>query len=194
MVPYKRVDLIVEAFSQMPERELRVIGDGPDFEKVKAKAGPNVKILGHQSADALKLQIQKARAFVFAAEEDFGIALVEAQACGTPVIAFGKGGALETVILGETGIFFDEQTSENLQEAVRWFEAASERYDPVRIRGHAMRFSAQRFRREFAAHIEQEWERFQRETAPELAFRPFSFPSVEFGAAANTKPPIKQAA
>jgi len=194
LAPYKRVDLIVDAFSRMPERELRVIGDGPDFEKIKAKAGPNVKMLGRQSFEALKRQMQKARAFVFAAEEDFGIAPVEAQACGTPVIAFGKGGALETVIQGETGSFFEEQTVECLQEAVRWFEAASERFDPALIRRNAMRFSAERFCRDFAMHIEKEWERFQRETAPELAFRPFSFPSVEFVEAARAQPPIGRAA
>jgi glycosyltransferase involved in cell wall biosynthesis len=194
LVPYKRIDLIVEAFSRMPERELRVIGDGPDFAKIKALAGPNVKLLGRQSAEALKLQMQKARAFVFAAEEDFGIAPVEAQACGTPVIAFGKGGALETVIQGETGLFFDEQTAESLREAVEWFEAASEHYDPAAIRRNALRFSAHRFRRELALHVEREWERFQLETAPELTVRPFSFPSVEFDRAAKAQPPIEQAA
>jgi glycosyltransferase involved in cell wall biosynthesis len=130
MVPYKRIDLIVEAFSRMPEYELRVIGEGPDFEKIKDKAGPNVKMLGYQSFEVLKEQMQKARAFVFAAEEDFGIAPVEAQACGTPVIAFGKGGVTETVIEGETGVFYDAQTVESLQAGVREFEATAEKFDP----------------------------------------------------------------
>ena len=98
MVPYKKIDLIIESFNQMPNKKLVVIGDGPDFEKIKAKAGSNIQILGYQPFEILKDYMQRAKAFVFAAEEDFGITPVEAQACGTPVIAFGKGGALETVI------------------------------------------------------------------------------------------------
>lgn len=97
MVPYKRMDLIVEAFATMPDKRLVVIGEGPEFEKVKAKAGPNVELLGYQGSEVLRDYMQRARAFVFAAEEDFGIMPVEAQACGTPVIAFGKGGVLETI-------------------------------------------------------------------------------------------------
>src|SRR5205823_11118978 len=85
LVPYKRIDLIVEAFTAMPERRLIVIGDGPEMEKIRAKAGPNVKLVGHQTLDELRRYLQLARAFVFAAEEDFGICVVEAQACGTPV-------------------------------------------------------------------------------------------------------------
>src|SRR6266404_5804267 len=112
MVPYKRIDLIVKAFSQTPERRLVVIGDGPEMKKIKSVAGENVTILGHQPFDVLVDHLRRARAFVFAAEEDFGISVVEAQACGTPVIAYGKGGALETVRdLSEprpTGMFFDE--------------------------------------------------------------------------------------
>lgn len=97
MVPYKKMDLIVEAFSRMPDKKLVVIGDGPDFGKIKSKATNNITLLGYQPFGVLKDYMQKAKAFVFAAEEDFGITPVEAQACGTPVIAFGKGGALETV-------------------------------------------------------------------------------------------------
>jgi glycosyltransferase involved in cell wall biosynthesis len=110
LVPYKRVDLIVEAFSRMPEKKLVVIGAGPEFSRIKASAGHNVDFLGYQPGEVLRDHMQRARAFVFAAEEDFGIAPLEAQACGTPVIAYGKGGALET-IRGEesvepTGVFF----------------------------------------------------------------------------------------
>ncbi len=97
MVPYKKIDLIVEAFARMPQRRLVVIGDGPDMQKIRAKAAPNVEIMGYQPFKVLQDQMQRAKAFVFAAEEDFGISVVEAQACGTPVIAYGKGGALETV-------------------------------------------------------------------------------------------------
>ncbi|MFH7098068.1 glycosyltransferase, partial [Klebsiella pneumoniae] len=96
MVPYKRMDLIVEAFSQMPDKKLVVIGDGSEMSKIKAKASSNIELLGYQPNSVMQEYMQKAKGFVFAAEEDFGITPVEAQACGTPGIAFGKGGALET--------------------------------------------------------------------------------------------------
>jgi glycosyltransferase involved in cell wall biosynthesis len=159
MVPYKRMDLIVEAFAQMPHRKLVVIGDGPDMPKVRAKAGPNITLLGYQPFEVLRDHMRRARAFVFAAEEDFGIAPVEAQACGTPVIAFGRGGATETVVPGETGVFFQEQSVKSLIEAVERFERLS--FDPLRVRQNAERFSAERFRREFAALVEREWDRFK---------------------------------
>lgn len=115
MLPHKRIDLIVEAFSRTPERRLVVIGDGPDMARIKAAAGPNVEILGCQPFDVLHDHLQRARAFVFAAEEDFDISIVEAQACGTPVIALGKGGALESVIglpdERPTGVFFGNKRS-----------------------------------------------------------------------------------
>lgn len=92
LVPYKRIDLIVEAFSEMPNRKLVVIGDGPEMQKIKSKAKTNIEILGYQPDSVMQEYMRNAKAFVFAAEEDFGIIPVEAQACGTPVIAFGKGG------------------------------------------------------------------------------------------------------
>jgi len=159
MVPYKRMDLIVEAFAQMPNKKLVVIGDGPEMPKVRAKAGPNVTLLGYQPFEVLRDYMQRAKAFVFAAEEDFGIAPVEAQACGTPVIAFGKGGAAETVVAGETGIFFQDQNVPSLIKAIEEFEKL--RFDPLRVRKNAERFSSERFRREFAALIEREWIRFK---------------------------------
>lgn len=194
MVPYKRIDLIVEAFSQMPEHELRVIGEGPEFEKIKAKAGPNVKMLGYQSFAVLKEQMQKARAFVFAAEEDFGIAPVEAQACGTPVIAFGKGGVTETVIDGETGVFYDAQTIESLQTGVREFEAMGDKFDPVRIRRNAMRFSAERFQHEFALQVARAWETFISGNSPRPQPQHVSFESAESDEAAATQLRIVRAA
>mgnify|MGYP001460817414 FL=1 len=165
MVPYKKIDLIVEAFSRMPEKELVVIGDGPDFQKVKAKAGGNVTLLGYQPFEELRDHMQRAKAFVFAAEEDFGIIPVEAQACGTPVIAYGKGGALETVRGPEhenpTGLFFPEQTVESLMDAVCRFERESERFKPADCRRNAVRFSPERFREEFSSFVEKEWELYQ---------------------------------
>lgn len=152
MVPYKRIDLIVEAFAHMPQRRLVVIGDGPDFAKVKAKASPNVQLLGYQPFDVLRDYMGRARAFVFAAEEDFGIAPVEAQACGTPVIAFGRGGATETVAPGESGLFFHEQTIESLLQAVAAFE--DRHFDPVRVRANAEQFSRDRFVKQFVAMVD----------------------------------------
>ncbi len=166
MVPYKKMDLIVEAFSEtgLP---LIVIGDGPDFEKVKNKAKSNIEFLGYQKDNVLREYMQKARAFVFAAEEDFGIVPVEAQACGTPVIAYGKGGVTETVVPVDrrsqntdsriqttdqtkpTGIFFYEQTKAALIEAVERFMEIEDAFDPHAIRKNAERFGIERFQMDF---------------------------------------------
>ncbi len=105
-VPYKKIDLIVEAFSQMPDKKLVVIGAGPEWDKVQRKAKANIELLGYQPDSVLREYLQKAKGFVFAAIEDFGILPVEAMACGTPVLAFGQGGALETVLEGEDGPIF----------------------------------------------------------------------------------------
>lgn len=158
LVPYKRIDLIVEAFAQMPDKQLMVIGDGPEMPKIQAKAGANVKLLGYQPFSVLREHLQQAKAFIFAAEEDFGIAPVEAQACATPVIAYGKGGSLETVS-DKTGIFFPQQTTESIVEAVQRFESV--KFDPSEIRKHAEGFSVQRFREEFLTLVNSEWTRFQ---------------------------------
>lgn len=159
LVPYKRMDLIVKAFAQMPEKRLIVIGDGPEMPKLRAAATPNIELLGYQEFAVLKGHMQRAKAFVFAAEEDFGITPVEAQACGTPVIAFAKGGALETVVASPdatkaTGVFFAEQTVESLTAAVRAFDARSVEFIPSVCRANAERFSTERFRAEFSAYVE----------------------------------------
>lgn len=150
MVPYKRIDLIVQAFSQTPERRLIVIGDGPEMKRIKSVAGENVTLLGHQPSQILVDYLRRARAFVFAAEEDFGISVVEAQACGTPVIAFGRGGALESVIGlpldRPTGVFFGEQTPESLLEAINRFESNAGLFDPRQCRKNAERFSSENFK------------------------------------------------
>jgi glycosyltransferase involved in cell wall biosynthesis len=150
MVPYKRIDMIVRAFSRTPERRLVVIGDGPEMQRIKSLAGENVTILGHQPSGVLLDHLQRARAFVFAAEEDFGIAVVEAQACGTPVIAFGRGGVLETVVglplERPTGVFFNEQTPESLMEAVIRFEQNASLFSPRQCRTNAERFSSENFK------------------------------------------------
>lgn len=162
MVPYKKMDLIVEAFSSMPDKKLIVIGDGPDLEKVKLKAKSNIEILGYQSNKVMQDYMRRAKGFVFAAEEDFGITPVEAQACGTPVIAFGKGGALETVNsdLGKnpTGIFFDKQNIQSIVESINKFEKNQDRYIPENCRANALRFSNERFRNELMSYVDEKWQ------------------------------------
>lgn len=158
MVPYKKIPLIVEAFAGMPDKRLVVIGDGPEFDKAKAVAGPNVTLMGYQSFEVLRSHMQRAKAFVFAAEEDFGIAPVEAQACGTPVIAYGKGGALETVKGLDSdrpsGVFYREQSTAAIRAAVEQFESQAHRFTPAACRENAETFSAERFRTQFKAFVD----------------------------------------
>ena len=157
LVPYKRVDLIADAFRLLPDRKLVVIGDGPELERVKAVAGHNVTLLGHASDAERDRRLATARAFVFTAEEDFGIAPLEAQARGTPVIAYGRGGARETIRglddAAPTGVLFDQQTSEAIAAGVREFEANEGRITAGACRDNAARFSAARFRSEFSAFV-----------------------------------------
>lgn len=165
MVPYKRMDLIVEAFSHMPTRKLVVIGDGPEMNKIKSKATSNIEILGYQPNAVMQKYMSEAKAFVFAAEEDFGITPVEAQACGTPVIAYGKGGALETIIpIGKdhpTGLFFYKQDVQSLVEAISKFESSSDFILPENCRENALKFSVERFRTEIKHYVEQKWKDFE---------------------------------
>lgn len=165
LVPYKRIDLIVEAFSHMPDKKLLVIGDGSEMNKIKSKASKNIEILGYQPNSVMQEHMKNAKAFVFAAEEDFGITPVEAQACGTPVIAYGKGGALETVRpLGQnsaTGLFFGKQDVTSIVEAVNKFEISISELQPADCRSNALKFSAQRFKDEMGRYIENKWLEFQ---------------------------------
>ncbi len=159
-VPYKRVDLIVEAFAKMPGKRLKVIGEGPERGKIEriAAGHSHIELLGYQSELVLAGYMAHARAFVFAAEEDFGIMPVEAQACGTPVIAYGRGGVRETVRDGSdgmpaTGMFFAKQTVEEVIRAVELFEREGRSILAVDCRANAERFSARRFRDSFAAYV-----------------------------------------
>jgi glycosyltransferase involved in cell wall biosynthesis len=156
-VPYKRVDLIVAAFRNLPGHELVVLGDGPERARIEAAAGPNVRLAGRVSDAQRDHWLASGRAFVFAAEEDFGIAPLEAQARGMPVIALGKGGALETIRglddAAPTGVFFAEQTPESLAAAVLTFETHAARITANACRENALRFSAERFRREMGAFV-----------------------------------------
>ena len=158
MVPYKKIDLIVEAFAAMPDKKLIVIGEGPEEEKIKSKAGKNVEILPYQTQETLKAFLQKAKGFVFASIEDFGILPVEAQGCGTPVIALGRGGALETVAEGKSGVFFHEQSVASLIDGVRSFEKKA--FDPLVVRAHAEQFRQEVFREKFGAFIREKYEAF----------------------------------
>jgi glycosyltransferase involved in cell wall biosynthesis len=157
MVPYKRIPMIVEAFSAMPQRRLVVIGDGPDFKKCQALASSNVTLMGWQPHAVLLQTLQKAKAFVFAAEEDFGIAPLEAQACGTPVIALDKGGARETIRGLDTshpsGVFFADPTTIAIRNALDLFEREQARITNANCRDNAMRFSIERFRADFSAFV-----------------------------------------
>jgi glycosyltransferase involved in cell wall biosynthesis len=158
MVPYKRIDLIVEAFAAMPTRRLVVIGDGPENRRIRSRAASNVTFLGHQPFEILRDHLRRARAFVFAAEEDFGIAPLEAQACGTPVIAYGKGGVLETLrgldSADPTGVYFTEQATSSIIGAIEEFERESARISPAACRENALRFAPGRFRRELVDVVE----------------------------------------
>jgi glycosyltransferase involved in cell wall biosynthesis len=164
MVPYKKIDLIVEAFSTMPNKKLIVIGSGPDYKKIQAKVGPNVSLLGYQSNEKMKEYMQSAKAFIFAAEEDFGIIPIEAQACGTPVVAYGKGGALETVKGLEddhpTGVFFGEQTIQSIVDAVKKLELNYSKIIPENCRINAERFATARFAKEFSSFMQKKIKAF----------------------------------
>jgi glycosyltransferase involved in cell wall biosynthesis len=152
LVPYKRVDLLLEAFARMPQRKLVVIGTGPELSRLRRNAPANVDLRGRVPDAELRDYVGRAKAFVYAAEEDFGLSMVEAQACGTPVIAFARGGAAEIVVDGHTGLLFDQQTPEAIVSAISEFECHW-RFDPAQIRRNAMRFSVSRFRDEFMALV-----------------------------------------
>ena len=155
---------VAQAFTNMPDKRLILIGDGPEMTKIRSKAGPNVTFTGFLPPEQVRAYLAKARAFIFPSEEDFGIVPVEAQACGTPVIAYGRGGALETVIpwpgtpqqgLYPTGVFFHEQTAESLSEAVWQFERIATELDAEKICQHAQIFSVHAFKASFARAVNE---------------------------------------
>jgi glycosyltransferase involved in cell wall biosynthesis len=147
LVPYKRFDLVVEAMQKLPDQKLVVIGDGPEMDKIRSKAGPNVELMGYQPDEVMHDYMQRARGFVFAAVEDFGIMPVEAQACGTPVIGINRGGVAETVIDKKTGILFEKQTVDCVAEAMQTMaDLPDDFFDADEIRKHAETFSRDVFR------------------------------------------------
>jgi glycosyltransferase involved in cell wall biosynthesis len=165
-VPYKRVDVTIAAFNQLG-LSLVVIGDGPDEQRLRQLAGPNIQMLGFQPDAVVADYLERCRGFIFSAEEDFGITVVEAQAAGAPVIAYGRGGSVETVVPDETGLLFYPQTASALASAVTQFEQQRSQFDPWVIRANAERFGIERFRQEFRDFVEDAWVRFQRGDALE---------------------------
>lgn len=159
-VPYKKVDLVVEAFGHLPHLKLVVVGNGSEAKKIKALAKANVEILDHVSNTELINLMQGAKAFVFAAEEDFGITMAEALACGTPVIAFRKGGAAEIVQNDVTGVLFAHQTVESMVQAVQNFERNQDQFLPSVCREASEAFSEERFRQEWSTYINKMWVNF----------------------------------
>lgn len=164
-VPYKRIDLIVAAFAELPDSRLIVAGEGPEARRVRPAAGTNVEFVGDVPRERLRELMRGARAFLFAAEEDFGIVPVEAQACGTPVIAFGCGGALETVrgldAGRPTGVFFPTQSVDAIVAAIGEFENRIDEIDGRDCRANATQFAPDRFRLELDAFVESAWARFR---------------------------------
>jgi glycosyltransferase involved in cell wall biosynthesis len=159
--PYKHTETIVEAFRDLTPRRLVVIGDGAGFKRARARATANVTLLGFQSFEVLREHLSRAKALIFAAEEDFGITPVEAQACGTPVIAFGRGGALETVRdldqARPTGLFFEAQTAAAIAAAVERFEREGGRILPEDCRTQALCFTPERFRAAYLDQVSEAW-------------------------------------
>lgn len=155
MVPYKKMEHIVRAFGEMPSKKLYVGGTGPDFNKIAKIAKDNVTLLGFLPQEKLIHYLANAKAFVFAAKEDFGILPVEAQACGTPVIGYGQGGVTETVVSHKTGILFQQQEVRAIVEAVHYFETQA--FDPYEIRENALRFSKERFKKEFDTYVQEKY-------------------------------------
>jgi glycosyltransferase involved in cell wall biosynthesis len=178
LVGYKRLDILLEAFRKLPDRKLVVVGRGDDYDRLKSMAPPNVTVAGSLPHDQLLETVRTARAFLFAAEEDFGIAPVEAQACGIPVIAYGRGGALETirgVWTGEvsphhvTGVFFQRQEVSCILDAIRFFESREEIFTPSACVENSHRFAPHVFRHDFMDVVNNEWQGFKmREQDPNL--------------------------
>lgn len=157
LAPYKRTDLVLRAFREMPERKLLVVGGGQQSEALRALAAPNIRFTGYLERSDYIDTLRNAKAMIFAGCEDFGIALAEAQACGTPVIALGRGGVRDIVRpLGAarpTGVLFSEQSVASVQAAVEAFEQSGDAIDPAACRANAQRFSAERFDSEILAAI-----------------------------------------
>ena len=159
LIPYKRIDLAVQAFNKL-DLPLKIVGNGRDKIALEQLAGPNIEFLGRVSNGEIESLMRRCRAFIFSGHEDFGIAPLEANSAGRPVIAYRAGGALDTVVEGKTGLFFDEQTPESLVAAVRSLETVT--FEPEAIRQHALRFDREVFQRQFTRFVEGKYEEHKR--------------------------------
>lgn len=158
LIPYKKFDLLVETFNELGLR-LKIAGTGPDLEKLKKMAQPNVEILGFVNEEELPHLYANCKAFLFPQMEDAGIVPLEAMASGRPVIAYNQGGSLDTMIEGKTGLFFDDQTVESLKKAV--LKCETKQFDPKFIREHAEKFDIEIFKEKMLNYIEKEWKKFK---------------------------------
>ncbi|MBM3191357.1 MAG: glycosyltransferase family 4 protein [Chlamydiae bacterium] len=160
LVPYKKVDLIVKAFSELTSKRLLILGEGPELARLKTLASKNIEFLGYVSDEELKDYFRRAKAFIYMACEDFGLLPVEAQAAGLAVIAYGQGGVVETVISHKTGILFPHQTVASLKEAIKTFESVESSFDRRGIQDHAKQFSKERFEQAFKIFVQEKYEAF----------------------------------
>jgi len=154
-VPYKRMDVIAEAFSKMPDKKLVIVGSGPDEEKIKEKSGSNIEFAGYLNGERYKDYMMRAKGFVFAAEEDFGIVVIEALASGTPVIALNKGGTAETVQNGINGVHFSEQSVESIKEAVERFEKTRSGFDSIKIAENTKQYDRKIFEEKVRKFVDE---------------------------------------
>lgn len=159
LVPYKRIDVAVEAFNQT-QKKLKIVGQGPQYRELRKKAYSNIEFMGFLEGSRLLRVYQRARALIIPGEEDFGINSLESQACGVPVVAYGKGGATETVIDEKTGLFFSQLNSESLRRALDRMESLN--FNKSSIRNNALRFSREKFKENLSLYIQQKWDTFKR--------------------------------
>lgn len=159
--PYKRFDIIVKAFNVLKDKKLIIIGDGSQRKYLEGLSNGNIEFVGFLDKNAISNYVGRAKAFVFMAEEDFGIAPVEAQACGTPVICLGRGGAKETIVDMQTGVYFYNQNVHELIDAINRFEINIDKFDPIVIRKNALKFSKERFEVEIKNYVDKKYDEFK---------------------------------